>query len=250
MGAVTLQFSFGLLLLSVLAPTSLAEERTRGTLDVLMTTPLSAGEIAWGKWLGTYRTVFLLTILPTIGAAVIGYQAPRIASTFLTAAMRARYTIPPLTALDRVVGSALVVCEMLSYGAAITSVGLALATWISRLGRAVAINVFLFVFLGIGWPLFFELIVWRMVQQRLWTSWGVPVYSLGWISSGMMAISPFAAPQITLYPLIYFWGFDRTPVWCFAFAWTVLAWVLAGLVFWATRETFDRNLGRIPETPG
>ena len=41
---------------------------------------------------------------------------------------------------------------MLAYGAAITSLGLALATWVSRLGRAIALCVTAYVGLVIGWP--------------------------------------------------------------------------------------------------
>jgi len=246
--AVSLQVPFGLLLLCVLAPTSLAEERIRDSLDVLLTTPLSTREIVWGKWLGTYRTVFLLTILPALGAAVIAYLAPPIATSFTTAAFRARFPTSPLTAFDRVVAPLLVVFQMLSYGAAITSVGLALATWVRRLGRAVSINVIVFIFVGIGWPMFFELILWRWARDWLWTHWGIQAFTVEWISSGMALVSPFAAPQITLHTLIYHYGSYRAPFWCFAFAWTVLAWAFAGLTFWATLETFDRYLGRMPET--
>ena len=47
-----LQVSAGLLLLSVSAATSLAEERQRGSLDVLLATPLSTRSIVLGKWWG------------------------------------------------------------------------------------------------------------------------------------------------------------------------------------------------------
>ena len=60
------QVSIGLLLLSVSAATSLAEERVRGSLDVLMTTPLSTRQIVLGKWLGTFRLVPLLAVLPAL----------------------------------------------------------------------------------------------------------------------------------------------------------------------------------------
>ena len=46
------QVGVGLLLLSVNAATSLAEERMRGSLDVLLTTPLSTRSILAGKWAG------------------------------------------------------------------------------------------------------------------------------------------------------------------------------------------------------
>ena len=48
------QVSLGLLLLSVSAATSLAEERVRGSLDVLLCTPLSTRSILVGKWWGSF----------------------------------------------------------------------------------------------------------------------------------------------------------------------------------------------------
>ncbi len=68
------QVSIGLLLLSVSAATTLAEERDRGSMEVIMTTPLSAREIVWGKWWGTIAMVPRLAILPIwvgIGAAMV-----------------------------------------------------------------------------------------------------------------------------------------------------------------------------------
>ena len=49
------QVSLGLLLLSVGAATSLAEERVRGSLDVLLSTPMSTRSILAGKWWGSFR---------------------------------------------------------------------------------------------------------------------------------------------------------------------------------------------------
>ncbi len=51
------QVVFGLLLFSAVAPMVLAEERHRGSLDVLMATPLSARTIVMGKWMGAFRRV-------------------------------------------------------------------------------------------------------------------------------------------------------------------------------------------------
>ena len=53
-----LHVSFGLLMLSAIAPTSMAEERQRGSLDILAATTLSSREIVIGKWMGTFRLVF------------------------------------------------------------------------------------------------------------------------------------------------------------------------------------------------
>ncbi len=122
-----LQVSVGMLLLSVTAATSLAEERVRGSLDVLMSTSLSTRDIVLGKWLGTFRQVPLLAVLPTV---VLMYNATS----------------------DRLIPSIVVtILYILCSGAAVTSVGLAFATWCSRLGRAVALTITLYVFVAVGW---------------------------------------------------------------------------------------------------
>src|SRR5262249_7223377 len=54
----------GLLLLSVGASTSLAEERVRGSLDVLLSTPIATRRILAGKWWGGFRRVLNVVIWP------------------------------------------------------------------------------------------------------------------------------------------------------------------------------------------
>ena len=128
------------LLLSVSAATTLAEERDRGSLEVIMTTPLTAREIVWGKWCGTIATVPRLAILPIwvgIGAAMVS------------------------TGWD---GLILMIGLILAYAAAITSFGLALATWVKRLGRVVVINVLTYVLIALGWPL----VVW-VLGMSVWS---------------------------------------------------------------------------------
>src|SRR5439155_463564 len=109
-----LQVSIGLLLLSVSAATSLAEERVRGSLDVLMVTPLSTRQIVLGKWLGSFRLVPSLAILPSL--VVLCQSWPK---------------------LEIWLGTMMIAAFVIVSGAAITSLGLALSTWIARLGRAV-----------------------------------------------------------------------------------------------------------------
>jgi ABC-type transport system involved in multi-copper enzyme maturation permease subunit len=128
------QIAVGLLLLSVTAATSLAEERVRGSLDVLMATPLSSRQIVLGKWLGSFRKVPLLAILP---AAVI------VLATGIDFRYRGRW--PQAIQM---------IAYVLSCGAAITSLGLAMATFCSRLSRAVASTVSLYVLAVVGWICF------------------------------------------------------------------------------------------------
>ena len=65
------QVSVGLLLMSVNAATSLAEERVRGSLDVLLSTPLSSRLILAGKWWGTFRQIVRVLIWPAMVAGLL-----------------------------------------------------------------------------------------------------------------------------------------------------------------------------------
>ena len=110
------QVTLGLLLLSVGAATSLAEERARGSLDVLLSTPMSTRSI----------------LAASGGAPSAGSSASRSGRPWTTFVPRPRRAAT---------GSLYVVLLglVLAYGAAITSLGLAVATWVSRLGRAIAL---------------------------------------------------------------------------------------------------------------
>ena len=155
------QVSIGLLLLSVSAATTLAEERDRGSLEVIMTTPLSAREIVWGKWCGTIATVPRLAILPIwvgIGAAMVSGGGD---------------------------GLILMIGLILAYAAAITSFGLALATWIKRLGRVVVINVVAYVLIAVGWPL---------IVAVIGMSNGVPLADVDWLFMARIRLSAFTQP--------------------------------------------------------
>jgi ABC-type Na+ efflux pump permease subunit len=113
--------SIGLSMVSVTSASSLAEERAHGSLDLLMTTPISTRALLLGKWRGSFRAVPSLAILPAIialGSALMGGEG-----------------------LGAVLFAALIAALVTAYGAVITSLGLALATWQARLGRAVGLSV-------------------------------------------------------------------------------------------------------------
>src|SRR5262249_13015007 len=101
------QVSIGLLLLSISSAAGLADERSRGTMEVLLTTPVATRQIVRAKWWGTFRGVIPLVVLP---AALIGFccssDYPWLGAPVLLMAVL-----------------------VLSYGAAVTSVGIAAATW-------------------------------------------------------------------------------------------------------------------------
>ena len=130
----TCQTALGLLLLSVSAATSLADERVRGSLDILLCTPLSTRSILAGKWWGSFRQATAVVIWPALLAGFLLVQSGRWISYLLL--------------LGLVTG----------YCAVITSLGLAMATWASRIGRAVALCVSIYVVSSIGWLILVSLL--------------------------------------------------------------------------------------------
>ncbi|WZO96269.1 ABC transporter permease [Isosphaeraceae bacterium EP7] len=197
-----LQVSIGMLLLSVTAATSLAEERARGSLDVLMTTTLSTRQIVMGKWLGTFRLVPWLAVLPVL---VILCSDP-LKRAYVRSAL--------LTFLF------VLVC-----GAAVTGLGLAMATWCSRLGRAIALTVSIYVLLAVGW-FFIGAVSMRSPDGEGWMM-ASPFFFPGQLAADMCANNP-----------------DRNHIeW--AIYWTQVYAVAAVLLFVATLLTFNRCLGRV-----
>ena len=67
----TFQVAVGLLLMSVSAATSLAEERVRGSLDILLSTPLSTFSILVGKWWGAFRLAPHVILWPAILGGIL-----------------------------------------------------------------------------------------------------------------------------------------------------------------------------------
>jgi ABC-type transport system involved in multi-copper enzyme maturation permease subunit len=202
------QVAVGLLLLSVTAATSLAEERVRGSLDVLLSTPMSTHSILAGKWWGTFRQVGPILFWP----AVVGL-----------------FLIPPDGSW---LSYLLLLLSVAAYVATITSLGLAVATWVSRLGRAVAICVTVYVVFSIGWPILIASLFSPEPRGR----------SLVLASP---AVGAFAATSM-ISP-------DPLPDWRGAFIAASATWILihvgtAWALFAATVSTFDRCLGRMPET--
>ena len=124
--------SLGLLLLSTRTASVLADERASGSIDVLLTTPLSTRSILRAKWRGSFRRVPWLAFWP----AVVG----------LVCAANPEIRPIQLAIIAGVVG--LIVVQ----GAFLVSLGLALATWIKRSDHALTAMVAFLVILMVGWP--------------------------------------------------------------------------------------------------
>jgi ABC-type transport system involved in multi-copper enzyme maturation permease subunit len=124
-----LQVSIGLLLFGVTLVSGIAHERINGSLEVLLTTPLSTWTIVWGKWLASLRSLFPFLLLPLLVTVCMGLGKG------------AWFAI------------LIFVCLTVSYGGALIGLGLLLATWIRRPGQAIAILVTLYVSITVGWLL-------------------------------------------------------------------------------------------------
>jgi ABC-type transport system involved in multi-copper enzyme maturation permease subunit len=214
---------FGLLVLSAVAPMSLSEERQRGSLDVLMSTPLSTWEIIRGKWLSVFRLVPWLAVGPGMMALAVA-----LSPTWLAWNSGEDYR---LDRGDRIWASTLVVITILAHGAAITSLGLLLATWIRRQSRAIAISVGVFVVVSIGWPMMALSAAGRSVEPSY-----AALAALSPIFSVLAIIEGLALPS----PITRNWLRG-------AVIWDICIVVVALGFLRLTVRIFERCLGRMPE---
>jgi ABC-type transport system involved in multi-copper enzyme maturation permease subunit len=199
-----LQVGVGLLLLSIGSVTSLAEERVRGSLDVLLATPLETRKIVWGKWWAAFRPVVFMATWPALVTA-IACSHSHFWGVMLTAGL------------------------VLSYGAAITSLGLALATWVTALGRAIALGVTAYVFVSLGLPVVVQVIA--RSNWGLFLAFGSPFVGVGTLTEEMEHGHA---------------GFPISFLVCNS-CWMVAYAVIAAGLLWRTLLTFDRRLGRVSD---
>jgi ABC-type transport system involved in multi-copper enzyme maturation permease subunit len=206
------QVSIGLLLISVVSVTSLQDERVHGSLDALLASPLSTSQIFWGKWWGSFRIVILLSILPTLMAS----------GTFL----REIFEGPNAQreTLARAVLFVLMPPLMACYGAAFVSIGLALAIWIKKPGRAMTCSIVIYVVITVGLLLGPLL----RISHEEGTAMGSSFMAAGWLTIDCMERR---APEHLGTML----------------AWSIAYGVAALLIAFFARYSFDRCLGRIPE---
>jgi ABC-type transport system involved in multi-copper enzyme maturation permease subunit len=238
-----LQATFGLLLVSLTAPTVLAEERARGSLDVLMTSPVKTERIVLAKWWGAYRNVPALALLPALGAVVVAAAEP------VLFAGAARAGQPPLflTWIDRIAFMFLPMAMMLAQGAVVVSVGLALATWIGRLGRAVAVSVASYASVAFGSLLLVELDIVSSVLS--WLGLFDPNDHDAQRFFGLITVNfcPFGGQVLTFVSPLWRQSEDRYAYYTGELIVLLLMVGFALLMLGLTFATFDRCLGRMPE---
>jgi len=228
--AVLIQTVFGLLILAVFASLSFSEERRRGSLDVLLSTPLSTRSIVWGKWLATFRVLPLLAIGPAlICGAFAQDDLSRYMATRPTAAQ-----VQNLGGSGRAFAAALMPLTILAHGAWIASLGLALSVRVRRESRAIALVAAAYVLYVVAIPI--------AVIVLAGPGGNGPFGATAWV----LASSPvFAAIQI-VEGLTSRWG-DSASALRWIAAWDIIAAGGAILLLIATTRVFDRKFDRVSE---
>ena len=236
-----LEVTFGLLLLSLSAPTVLAEERVRGSLDVLLTTPMATERIVLAKWRGAFRIVPALALLPMIGNVVLALTLPDVFPN----PRRNGDVTAPIGVLDRIAYVVLPLGLLLAQAAAVTSVGLAMATWSRRIGRAVAVSVTAYVFLALGWLVLLEVGHMILVETGLVTDRTTAEF-LVFVAGGVCPIGgQLMTFQTAMWPAVqsrgaFYMGEVIVILAMASFALMLLAMTMA---------SFNRCVGRAPDRP-
>ena len=201
--------AIGFLLMGATSATAMAEERSRGSLDILLATPLSTPSIVWGKWRGTFRLTRLVMAWPI----ALGYSL--------------MIRVTPQAELGYFYVMA---AYGLAWSAFVTSLGLAMGVWIGRQDRAVAATLAIVVAISIGFPIVDFIFGLRFAS----------------LASPFEAISEMTASMrngpITVHG-------DRLAFLVECVSWCSAYLGLAGALLLAVRLTFDRSFGRSPDRP-
>jgi ABC-type transport system involved in multi-copper enzyme maturation permease subunit len=210
-GTCAFMVSVGLLMVSVTSATSLAEERAHGSLDILMTTPLATRDILLAKWSGAFRVVPRLAVLPAIIALVSALKRGDGPGAILFAA--------------------LIAALVMAYGAVITSLGLTLAAWQPRLGRAVGVSVAAYIAATVVYPTI-----------------AIATSGLGPDDVFILWVSPFFGMFIPMGWVTWQMGHPTTLGYAAIPIWIGLTSAVAYAILRVTIAVFDRLLGRMPVT--
>ncbi len=204
---VAFSVAIGLPLNLLAGATAMSDERARGSLDVLLATPVATRRIVLAKWWASFRPVVLLLPIPTLVVLPLAWQTGHWGE------------------------AALIPASIILWSASATSIGLALATWIHRPNRAVAAAVAVYVLGSLGWP---------VTVIALTGGWGLLCWGLTTVSpyyNAYFATEILANPNVN-FPIDLHW---------ICLSWVVLHALTAGGLLVAILATFDRAQGRVRE---
>jgi ABC-type transport system involved in multi-copper enzyme maturation permease subunit len=193
--------------------TALTDERVRGGLDVLLATPLATRAVVAAKWRAAFRRVPWVALPTGLIAAVQSWYSKEWPFAFY------------------------LVVLVLFGGAAVTSLGLLIATWVSRTGRAVALSVGVYVVVAVGLPMVGALMESSNGNGPKDFAFviGSPLYGPVFLS---LVHESFLAQQLLEC---------REPFAVWSLVWVGVYLVLAVLLYLLTLASFNRCLGRVNE---
>jgi hypothetical protein len=150
-----------------------------------------------------------------------------------------------LDIIDRIAHAYLPTAMLLVQGAVVTSVGLALATWIPRVGRAVASSVVSYVCFAFGWPVFLEM---EIVTGTLrWLGLLQPNGTEQFVEFLSFTACPLGAQIITLETATSLPEESRGAFYVAEIIMFLATLLVALIVLALTLGTFDHCMGRAPE---
>jgi len=251
-GVNAFHVTLGLLLVSLAAPSALSEERARGSLDVLMATPLRTSSIVLGKWRGAFRAVPALAVLPAIGMMLVVLTLPEPEPSIGWTTTPAKtvilhFSLPNVASpTEQALAAVLPPVWVVVQGAAVTSLGLLLATWFPRPGRAVGLSVSLYVVATFGMIVLLEGGVIDLLLH--WTGIAPMVSGKRQVSeafrSGLISLSPIGGQIVPPVNLANWTRASRVHEWIAQGVGLAFLAGLSALLLGLTLATFDRRLGR------
>jgi ABC-type Na+ efflux pump permease subunit len=248
-GTNYLGVTFGLLMVSATAPTVFTEERARGSLDVLLATPLSTASIVLGKWWSVFRRWLPLMLLPLFCGVFTALALPDGPPSHYVLLGAVRTQFDRIAAADRVCVAVLPVGFALAHAAATTSMGVALGAWLRHTGRAIAASVTVFVAACIGWIVAIELLRSPWFGRFASVQFLTRSETRRRLTESLCCLSPLGS-QVEPFDTVSFYYRQDSPHWL---VWSA-HWVDLGLVaalgaalLGLTLATFNRCMGRMPE---
>jgi hypothetical protein len=175
------------------------------------TTPLSTRSIILGKWWGTFRVVPLLALPAGLAAGTVAWHH------------------------GHPVGVVVIVALITAYGAALTSLGLALASWVPRLSRAVGLSAAAHVCVAVGWVVFIAILLRR--TRRI-------------VGRGVASFRPFFGVLLPtmVMQMSSLSEWNQTLGW--VSFWTLIDAALAALLLTAIFMSFNPCVGRFDGSRG
>lgn len=215
----TLIVGIGLLLTTVGAVTALADERARGSLDILMTTPLTTRQIVAAKWRAAFATVPKVLALPIVVAGVV------LLANWGDTGRFGRNSDTGIRCILWLV----IILQWLSCGLLLTSVGFWLATLVKHFGRAIGIAVAFYVGMAIGWMVL-VMAVSAKEDEALSFIAASPIFMAAYGTACLMGWEPDKSMNACII---------GATIWSLGFL--VSSWFL----YLMTLRMFDRKMGRI-----